>query len=88
MQNELETTKKLKESEIETLNSQLKQSNESFTSQNKQLADKLQATEAQHDESKKSNVELQSRITELMQNSGNNSAQLISLNEKLKEKEK
>ena len=87
-QSEYDNFKKQKDIELENLNSQLKQSSESFAVQNKQLVDRNQTLEAQYDESKKSNLELQARITELMQNSGDNSAQLISLNEKIKEKEK
>ena len=84
----MEHLKQDHEIKITHLNDQLKQSDASFTSQNQELADRLQTAEARYDESKKSNLELQSRLAELMQNSGNNSAQLISLNEKLKEKEK
>ena len=87
-QDEYETFKKQKDVDFENLNHQLKQSSESLLAQNKQLLDKLQTLEAQYDESKKANVELQDRITELMQNSGDNSTQLISLNEKIVEKEK
>ena len=74
--------------EIKTLNSQLKQSTDHLTSQNQQLTEKNQALEAQFDESKKSNIELQTRITELTQTSGDSLSQLNSLNENLKEKEK
>jgi chromosome segregation ATPase len=87
-QDEYETFEKQKDIDLENLNNQLKQSSESLLAQNKQLLDKLQTLEAHYDESKKANVELQDRITELMRNSGDNSTQLISLNEKIDEKEK
>jgi hypothetical protein len=86
VQDQYETFKKQKDIELENFNNQLKQSSESLVAQNKQLLDKLQTLEAQYDESKKANVELQDRITELMQ--CDNSTQLISLNEKIVEKEK
>ena len=87
-QSECENVKQQKDKELENLNNQLKQTSESFVAQNKQLVEKCQTLETQYDESKKSNIELQTRITELMQNSGDNSAQFISLNEKIKEKDK
>ena len=83
-QSECENLKQQKDKELENLNNQLKQTSESFVWQNKQFVEKCQTLETQYDESKKSNLELQARITELMQNS----AQLISLNEKIKEKDK
>jgi hypothetical protein len=87
-QSECEKLKQQKDKELENLNNQLKQTSESYGAQNKQLVEKSQTLETQYDESRKSNLELQARITELMQNSGDNSAQLISLNEKIKEKDK
>lgn len=54
----------------------------------KAVNDKLASNEQQLDEAKKLNAELQVRINELIQNSGDNSAQLNSLNETLQQKEK
>lgn len=54
----------------------------------KAVNDKLASSEQQLDEAKKLNAELQVRINELIQNSGDNSAQLNSLNETLQQKEK
>jgi CAP-Gly domain-containing linker protein 1 len=86
-QTEFETFKNSKLAELDQLTNDSKLSTESSTTQNKLLTEKLHSLENQYDESKKSNTELQARLTELMQNSGDNSAQLIALNDKLKEKE-
>ena len=50
--------------------------------------EKLTLSEQQLEEAKKLNSDLQARINELIQNSGDNSAQLNSLNENLQHKEK
>lgn len=64
------------------------EANASLTSSMKLVQDKFAASEQQLDEARKLNGELQVRINELIQNSGDNSAQLNSLNENLQLKEK
>jgi predicted nucleic acid-binding Zn-ribbon protein len=54
----------------------------------KSLEDKLSLSTAQLDEHRKSNAELQKRINELLENSGDSSSRLMSLNENLQQKEK
>lgn len=54
----------------------------------KEMQDQVTALNAQVEESKKSNNELQARIAEMITNSGDYSSQLTALNEKLVEKEK
>lgn len=74
----------LKEKENEELKKSLDSSNQTC----KQQSEKCQSTEQQLEETKKLNDELQTRIDEFIKNSGDNSAQLNTLNENLKQKEK
>lgn len=81
---ELESRQKEKEKEMSELNESIASLQNSI----KIATDKLAASEQHLDEAKKLNGELQARISELIQNSGDNSAQLNSLNENLQQKEK
>lgn len=66
----------------------MNESSSTLQSSMKLAQEKLITSEQLLEEAKKLNVELQARINELIQNSGDNSAQLNSLNENLQQKEK
>ena len=75
-------------SEKDDLNEKLNQSTEQVNNLQKQILEKHLQFETQLEEGKKVQTDLQSRISELIQNSGDNSAQLTTLNENLKEKDR
>lgn len=66
---------------------ELNESKSTLATSLKSNEEKLAASEHQLTEAKKLNTELQGRISELIQNSGDNSAQLSTLNENLKQRE-
>ena len=66
---------------------ELNESKSTLATSLKSNEEKLTASEHQLTEAKKLNTELQGRISELIQNSGDNSAQLSTLNENLKQRE-
>lgn len=81
VENSVAEMQRVKELEINKLN-------EDASATQKQLQEKCKSCELLLSESKNLNAELEARITELIHNSGDNSLQLTSLNENLKEKEK